>query len=1053
MPFYQNKAFAYHYGLLQPRCDSSVYYDLAACPALDKGLFLLFTIISLKFKLCMKLNDNFLVRACLLVLLVIGLSSAAFAQRSVSGTVTDAESGDPLIGASVLVTGTSTGTVTDFDGKYSINVPANAESITFSYTGYATQTVVVGGQSVIDITMSSGELLDEVVVIGYGSIKKSDLTGAVTALSEEDFNAGVITSPEELIQGRAAGVQITQTSGEPGAGVNFRIRGTSSVRSNNNPLFVVDGVPLSGEDISAQGQLSNFGQSSARNPLNFLNPNDIASIDILKDASATAIYGSRGANGVVIITTKSGAGEQGTLNYNFSLGIANISRKYDLLNADEFLEAYGAINGAQAAADLDGGADTDWQDELFRTGITQNHSISFGAGTESGSYRFSASYMDQEGIVEESGLQRLSARFNGTKKFLNDRLTIGSQVTVSDIHDDNVPITTNSGAGGDLLGGILKSNPTNPVFNPDGTFFQPEDNTESSPAAINGLYEGFTNTLRMLGNVSADINLLPGLNFKTVVGLDRSTSSRTDALSRDLNQQNVAGIGRLAINDIAVNNDLWENYFTYTKDFGNVTFSGLAGYSYQRFERSGKGASYSNFRTGDLDVMINNLASADQNNGAAGGVGTNSFRTVDELQSYYGRLNFDIADKYLFTATVRTDGSTRFGDGQRYGVFPSFAFKWRLIEESFVPDAFSDLGLRLGYGVTGNQELPHNQYQIRQRYNDFSINNGADNIDGGGLSTVAFANPDLKWESTSQINVGLDFGFANNRLSGSVDYYRKSTNDLLIQITAAQPAVQPFVWDNLDADIINEGVELALNYVVVDRPNFEWNVAFNVGYNKNVVQNFSGLINTGEISGQGLTGAFAQRIAEGQPLYAYFLRPFGGFDSEGNSIYPQGDVQQFTGDSPLPTLTGGLTNMFRFGNLDVNIFFSGQFGHSIYSNTENAFFTAGALGNGRNVIRDVVGNGEGNLNAPDVSTRFLEKGDFVRLQNASIGYTIPAKGNVFSNLRFTLAGQNLFVITGYSGQDPEVSISKPLNGVPSIGIDYTAYPRARTITLGVNASF
>lgn len=1000
----------------------------------------------------MKSFSNHIIRGCFFLLFA-AFSGAVFAQTTVNGTITDAESGDGLIGASVLVTGTSTGTVTDFDGNFSLSVPANAESLTLSYTGYAEQTVpLVAGQTTYNVQMASGELLDEVVVVGYGSVKKNDLTGAVVVLTTEDFNKGVITSPEELIQGRAAGVQVTQTSGEPGAGVNFRIRGTSSVRANNNPLFVVDGVPLSGENTSADGNLSGLGGTSARNPLNFLNPNDIASINVLKDASATAIYGSRGANGVVIITTKSGAGSSGSLDYDFNLGFAGISKRYDLLGADEFLDAYTSFNGAAAAAQLDGGTETDWQDELFRTGMTQSHSLSYGGGDQTGSYRFSASYLDQEGIVEDSGLKRLSARFNGSKKFINDRLTIGTQVTVSDIRDDNVPITTNSGFTGDLLGNILKANPTQPIFNSDGTFNQVSA-TEPNPLALLKLYEGFTNTLRMLGNVSANLEIAKGLSFKTVVGLDRSFSNRTDAQSGEQLLQGITNIGRLTVNDLEVSNDLWENYFTYDTQFGSgIKFTGLAGYSYQKFERKGKSATYANFRTNDLNLMINNLASADQA-GGLGAVGNNSFRTEDELQSFFGRVNFDINDKYLVTATVRADGSTRFGSGNRYGIFPSFAFKWRLLEEGFVPEAFSDLGLRVGYGVTGNQELPHNQYQTRQRYAGFGFDNNAGAINGGGLSTVAFANPDLKWESTAQINAGIDFGFNNNRISGSLDYYYKSTNDLLIQITAAQPAVQPFVFTNLDADVINTGVELALNYVAVDKADFGWDVLFNVGYNKNEVQNFSGLINTGDIDGQGLTGAFAQRIAEGQPLYAYFLRPFGGYDSEGNSIYPEGDVQQFTGDSPLPTITGGFTNQLRYKNLSLNVFFSGQFGHSIYSNTANAFFTAGSLANGRNVTRDVVGNGEGNLNAPDVSTRFLEKGDFIRLQNASLAYNIPTGESVFRNLRVSVTGQNLFVLTGYSGQDPEVSVSKPINGVPSIGIDYTAYPRARTITFGLSTSF
>ena len=1001
----------------------------------------------------MKLNLFTLRSGILLVFGFLLMSGTLLAQRTISGTITDGNTGEPLIGANILVIGSSSGTITDFDGNYSLSLPDDAKEIEVSYTGYGSERVAITTSDIVNVQLTAGELLDEVVVVGYGSVKKSDLTGAVTAVSEEEFNKGVITSPEELIQGRAAGVQITQTSGEPGAGVNIRIRGTSSVRGGNNPLFVIDGVPLSGDETTAGGSGSGLGSSAAKNPLNFLNPNDIASIDILKDASATAIYGSRGANGVVIITTKSGQEGKGVLDYAYSLGVANISNKYDLLGRDDFLSAYADFNGQQAANDLDGGADTDWQDEAFRTALTHNHNMSFGGGNAQGNYRFSLSYMDQEGIVEESGLQRLSARFNGNRKFINDKLNLSAQFTVANNHDDNVPITTNSGFRGDLMGNILKANPTQPVRDKDGNFVQ-LGITEPNPIAILNLTESFTNTIRALGNLSAAYEILDGLTFKSVVGFDRSFSSRVDALSSDLVVADVDGIGRLYLNDIEVNNRLWENYFTYNKDFDGFGLTALAGYSYQSFERSGKRAQYANFRTSDLDVMINNLASADQSNGNAGSTGTNSFRTIDELQSFFGRLNFDIADKYLITATLRADGSTRFGSGNQYGYFPSFAFKWRLIQESFVPDVFTDLGLRLGYGVTGNQELPHNLFQERQRYGDWSIDQGAGNINGGNLSTVAFANPNLKWESTTQYNLGLDFGFVNNRVSGTLDFYYKTTNDLLIQITSAQPAVSPFVWDNLDADIINQGVELGLNLVLVDDRDFGWDVLANFAYNDNEVQNFAGLINTGDIDGQGLTGAFAQRIAEGQPLYAYFLRQFGGFDSEGISLYPNGDFQEFNGTSPLPTVTAGLTNTFRYQNFDLNIFFTGQFGHHIYSNTRNAFFTAGSLANGRNVTSDVVGNGEGNLNAPDVSTRFLEKGDFIRLQNLSLGYTFDTGSNsVISDLRLFVTGQNLFVITDYSGQDPEVSVSKPINGVPSIGIDYTAYPRARTFTFGANVKF
>ncbi|HPQ98437.1 MAG TPA: TonB-dependent receptor [Saprospiraceae bacterium] len=972
------------------------------------------------------------------------LTAMAWTQKTITGTVTDAESGEPLIGANILVKGTSLGNVTDIDGTYSIQANTG-DVLVFSYTGYENQEVTVGASNVIDVSLAVGKQLEEVVVIGYSSVKKSDLTGAVVPITEKDFNRGVITSPEELIQGRAAGVQITSASGEPGSGINIRIRGTSSVVNGNNPLFVVDGVPLSGDNTSASGR--GIGTVAAKNPLNFLNPSDIVSIDILKDASATAIYGSRGANGVVIITTKSGQSGAGVLDYNVSFGLSTVAKRYDLLSPSEFIAAYSDFNGAAAAATLNGGAETDWQDELFRTAFTHNHNLSFGGGNDGGNYRFSLSYLNQEGVIQESGLQRLTGRFNGSKKFIKDKLNLTAQFTVSNNHDDNVPNTSDTGFEGDLIGNILKANPTQPVYNSDGTFKQ-VSNTEPNPLAMVKLTEGFANTLRTLGNVAGEFAITSDLSFKSVLGFDRSTSSRVDALSKDLNAlQGIYNIGRLYSSDISIMNKLWENYFTYNKDFGSVSFNGLLGYSYQSFDYSGKSLELANFRTNDLNVMINNFGAAENS------IVNNSYRTIDELQSYFGRVTFDIADKYLLTGTVRADGSTRFGPGNQYGYFPSFAFKWRLIQESFVPDFFTDLGVRLGWGLTGNQSIPHDQFQLRRRYGDWSLQTDGKGINTGGLGTISFQNPNLKWEATSQLNLGIDFGFANNRISGSLDLYKKNTKDLLIQVFSAQPAPQPFTWENLDADVVNQGIELALNTFIVDNADFSWNLGANIAYNHNIVKNYNGLLNTGAIRGQGLTGAFAERIAGDQPLYAFFLREFGGYDSEGITVYPQGDVQEFVGASPLPTINAGLTNSFTYKDFDLSFFFAGQFGHYVYNNTANAYFTAGSLANGRNVTKDVVGNGEGRLNAPDVSTRFLEKGDFVRLQNLSLGYNVRTSGDVFRSIRLFLTGQNLLLITKYSGQDPEVNNDASISGIPSLGIDYTTYPRPRTITFGANFSF
>lgn len=971
------------------------------------------------------------------------LSMCVWAQEvTVSGKITDA-AGSALPGVTIQVKGTTNGSNSDGSGNYRIaGVPSNG-TLVFSFVGLKAQEVAVNGRNTINVTMLEDEAaLEEVVVIGYGTVKKKDATGAVNAIGTKDFNKGVITSTQQLLQGRVAGVAITQNNGEPGGGINVRIRGTSSVRGGNGPLFVVDGVPLAGNNVTADGPAGGLGSSSPRDPLNFLNPDDIASMDILKDASATAIYGARGANGVVLITTKKGKGK-GSIDYGYSLGRSTITKKFDLLSAQEYVAAGGANNGAQ----------TDWQDETFRTAMTNQHNLSFGGGDQSSNYRFSVGYLNQEGIIKNSGIKRLSGAFTGSKKFINNKLTVGASLNFAQTTDQAVPVTDNAGFSGDLLAAILKSNPTNRVRNADGTPFQ-TTSVEPNPVAIIEYTRDNTNTLRALGNINLEYEITKGLKFKTVLGLDQSISARKAAFSGDLVAADIEKNGQVYFTDIETENRLMENYFTYDNKFGNITFNGLLGYSYQSFDFFSKRSQATNFRTRDLDQMINNVTSADNSRGF-GSIIQGSNSNFNELQSYFGRINLGIGDKFLVTGTLRADGSTRFGAGNKYGIFPSFAAKWRLIEEKFIPkNVFSDLGLRVGYGVTGNQELPHNLYTQRTRYGGASIGNNGTQLNNGGLGTVAFPNPDLKWESTAQINVGLDYGFLNGRVTGSLEYYRKNTNDLLIQIFSAQPAISPFVWTNLDADIINRGVELSLNGVVIDNNDFGFEINTNVAFNRNRVENLLGVYDTGGINGQGLTGAFAQRIASGQPLYAFFLREFGGFDEAGNSVYPNGDFQTFLdGKSPLPTVTGGLTLNFRYKRFDLSTFFNGVFGNYIYSNNANAFFTKGSFANGRNVTRDVPSSKEGPLNAPDVSTRFLEKGDFVRFQNLNLSYRVPTGKSAISNLRLFVTGQNLLLFTKYTGQDPEVNTNKALNGVPSLGIDYTAYPRARTWTFGANISF
>jgi len=1001
----------------------------------------------------------------------------------INGTVKDIN-GAPLPGVSILVVGTAKGTQTDFDGNYSINVDSG-DVLAFSYVGFVTQEVTVNGQTTINIILKeSAENLDEVVIIGYGTTTKKDATGAIDAINSEDFNKGAIVSPEQLLQGKSAGVQITQASGEPGAGINIRIRGTSSVRSNNNPLFVVDGVPLSGDNASSGATDIGFGGGAAKNPLNFLNPNDIKSISVLKDASATAIYGSRGANGVIIITTKDGKGKAGNqFEFSSSVSVANQAKKYNLLNKTQFLAAVTQYGGDAAA--LDAGGDTNWQDVITRTAISQEQNLSFSRAYTGGNVRASIGYSNLEGVIKKSDLKRITGRLNIDQNLLNDKLKLNFQATISNVKDQAAAVSDNAGFQGDILGAAYSANPTWPSdvsFVPGGA--------NLSPSQMLAYIQSKTSTDRALLNFSATYDITEDLNAKISLGYDGSQSSRGNAISGDISgfTNGTGGNGRGAVNDIDMKSKLMEITLNYKKDFGDSKLQALAGYSFQDFNRKGRNVLGWGFATTNLDGMVSNLTNSanaleklitgsyqqygnsaggffvnrlfpsvvTDNLSAPSGVNVNSitadtYNTTDELQSFFGRLNYTISDKYLFTATLRADGSSKFGGNNKYGIFPSAAFAWKLSEEDFVPDAFSTLKLRLGWGITGNQDgVGYGNYLRRERFAGIGIDNGGA-ITVPGTNTVSFANPALKWEQTDQINVGIDFGFKNDRINGSIDYYKKDTKDFLLQTTAAQPSPQPFFFTNINADIINQGVEFAIDYDVLRGDDTNWNVGFNIAYNDNMVKNFGGQIPFGQIFGQGLTGAFSQLLAGDHPLFSYYLRDFKGYDSNGQQI---GDVQKFVGKSALPNINLGFSTSYSYKNWDASASLTGQYGQYIYNNTANAFFTAGSIGGGRNVITSVLTSGEASNNAPDVSTRFLEKGDFLRLQNVTIGYNFKiGESSFLKSFRLYATGQNLFVITPYSGLDPEVNTSNVLNNLPSFGVDYTSFPTPRTYTFGLNATF
>ena len=1030
------------------------------------------------------MKNSLLKKPLLIIMLLIG--SITYGQ-SIKGVVSDADGSLP--GVSVTIEGTTTGVQTDFDGNYTINAK-EGDVLVYNYLGYKTEQRTVGSESVINVTMTQDSTeLDEIVVIGYGSTTVKDATGSVTSVTSGDFNKGVISSPEQLIQGKTAGVQISNTSGAPGAGVNIRIRGSNSVRSNNNPLFVVDGVPLSGGATTAGANVIGLGGNPAKNPLNFLNPNDIESISILKDASATAIYGSRGANGVVIVTTKSGRSKKGEFSYQANISSSKALDTYDLLSADKFLSERLRVGLAVDAAS-DYGSATDWQDVIFRTAMSHNQNLSYSKSHDNGSYIATLGLGNQTGIVENSNLERLTARVNLNHRFLDDKLRLSFQGSVSRVNDNLAPTGGTAGYKGDILGAAFSANPTWPN---DPDF---DGGTLVNPANLLAYTQGTTNTNRYLANLSLEYDLTSNLKAKLAVGVDKSDSDNFSVSSADVLglEDGIPGNGRGAYNMLEVQNELLEATLTYNKEYKNSKLEVLGGFSYQSFRNSGLYSGAWGFSSRDLDVMGSNLQdvvtgiageisgqyqqfgyapnltgvyvrgydgldfvsssfSANTSTANINSLAVDTYDNTTELQSFFGRVNYTLSNKYLFTATLRADGSSAFAEANRYGYFPSGAFAWKLNEEDFMSDSnMSTLKLRLSAGITGNQEgVGYGNYVNRSRWNGLNPQNNG-NIDlGNGNSIISFGGDGLKWESTIQYATGLDFGFNNDRLSGSIDVYRKETKDLLFLVDEAQPAILDRKFKNLtDSKIVNQGVEFSLGYDLVQTEDFNWSANFNVAYNDNMVESLSGQYDFANVNGPGLSGAFAMRLQEGHSLFSYYMQEFSGYDSAGQPIVGE---KGFVGKSALPNLTGGLSTTINYKKWTMSAYFNGQFGHYVYNNTANAFFTAGAFKTTRNVLPGTLTSGEDLGASAPVSTRFLEKGDFVRLQNLSLAYDMPLSGEgVFKSMVFSVTGQNLFLMTDYSGLDPEVNSATGGN-LPSIGMDYGAYPNPTTITFGINAKF
>lgn len=978
--------------------------------------------------------------APLLLGLIAGLlcmSVPAFAQnKTVSGKVTDAQGGASLSGVSVIVKGSKTGTSTDGSGSYSLSVP-NGATLVFSSVGFQNEEVAVGDRTTVDVVMTAmaGSNLNEVVVVGYGTVRKRDLTSAVTSVKAKDFNQGVMAAPDQLIQGKVAGLQVVTNSGAPGAATTIRIRGNSSIRSGNNPLFVVDGIPLDGRLARPGFSPLGLGVTPESNPLYFFNSADIAGMEVLKDASATAIYGSRGANGVIMITTKQGSSGAAKLDVSSSVAVSSIARKFDVLDAGGYRNALKAYN--LTSGDLGGNADA--LSAILRSGVTQNYNVGISGGSENGKYRISLGYLGQQGIVDKTDMKRFTVNANGQYKFLKSRrLSLDFNVFAGQAKENIAPITNNAGFQGNLIGMALQWNPTQNLMNTNGTLNIIPGSTIVNPLAMQRGYTDISNISSLFAIAGLGYKIADGLDYRFNVSLNRQTGVRQSELKRYITIVGVEGLGQGYQGNTQMNTTVLQHTLSYNKDLTKkLNMNALLGYEYQDFKFSGAGTSAIGFANDDVP-FYNILQNAPAANRAI-----SSFEDPDaSLQSYFGRIGFNYDDRFIISGTLRADGSSKFGANNKYGYFPSGSIAWNITNEQFLKNSSSiqNLRLRASYGLTGNQAFPAGSAQTQWAY--------AGNA--GGLFQLNVANADLKWETTKQLNVGLDFSLAKGRVFGNIDYFNRVTSDILFAFAAIQPAPAVSVWKNIeDATITNSGLEVSLGANIIRKKDLNWNFTVNAAFLKNVFDNYSGPpILTGEINGQGLTGAFAQRIANGQPLNAFYTRNFLGLDKDGLGTYANAEAPEFVGD-PNPSMLLGLSTDLNWKKLTLVVNMNGAFGHVLYNNTLNAVLPIGNLGT-RNIATSLMSLTplEARANPIKASSRYLEKGDFLRMANVSLSYNLGNVGKEIKNANIFVTAQNLFVLTKFSGFDPEVNTDKNIGGVPSFGIEYLPYPAARTIQAG-----
>ncbi|MDD2303676.1 MAG: TonB-dependent receptor [Prolixibacteraceae bacterium] len=944
--------------------------------------------------------------------------------RELTGTVKDF-SGQPLPGVTVMVKGTTVGTITDFDGKFSIKTQVDTQVLVFSFVGMKPQEIPVAGKTSFNVVLEEETIgLEEVVAVGYGTQSKREISGSVTNVSEKSFNKGVTRTGVDLLKGKVAGLTITNGSGDITKDQTIRLRGTSSLNASSQPFIVVDGVP---------------GMS-----LNSVAPQDIESISVLKDASAAAIYGSRSASGVILITTKKGKKDQTSVDYDGYVAVDNVTNVPELLNAQQWRDYTKTNNISTTGMDL--GGNTDWFDQIMRTGITQNHNLSLSGSSKSSNYRASVSYLKQEGVVKDNSLERFNARMTFNQKAFDDKLDL----TFTGV------MTQRDYSPSDTRNFVLAYNmlPVYPVKNTDGTWYDNQEYDQGNPVR-NIQYNSQENKNSLyFGNIKADLDVFAGLK----AGINVLKQRESNDYSQYYDSQTERGrndLGYAKREGWTADKQLLEATLNYKKVIENHNMNFLAGYSYEDNYYQNMGAQNRQFVT-DL-FGANNLSAGE--NLRSGDVW--SGKNMNKLISFFGRLNYTFHEKYVLTASIRRDGSSKFGKNHQWGTFPSVSAAWHMKEESFLKDVsvLDDLKFRIGYGVSGNQDglNPYLSLPLYGKAGQYYDN-------GKWYSAYQFdqnENPDLRWEQTSMFNVGFDYSFIKGRINGSIDYYNKNTDDLLYTYTVPQP---PYLKGTMMANVgamNNTGFEFVVNGDIIRKTDFRWNASFNIAHNKNEITSLSNdqfttsSIKTGSAWIRGGSNNTTHIIEEGKEVGTFYGWVCKGIDSSGKYIMDDmidgkaglTDEDRTYIGSAQPAFTYGLSSALSYKNWELNFFLRGVQGNDVLNFSKMSYATTQWLP-GANVLQEALTIGL--KESPKYCSYYIEDGSFLRMDNASVAYNFDTKGKYGINkLRVYLTGQNLFVITKYTGLDPEVEMSGLDPGVE--GREY--YPKSRTFSVGINLSF